>query len=105
VCADFEGGTLSSDFGPVLSRGVGRQIGLTTQRLADALRDRRHPSYLTRACKVRKYDINNQRVAFRPEDRYGSRDRHLVGHLLCLSPLLSLTLLVNLLIILLFLFN
>ena len=29
----------------------------------------------------------------------------LVGHLLCLSPLLSLTLLVNLLIILLFLFN
>jgi hypothetical protein len=28
--ADFEGGALSSDFGPLLLRGVDRQIGLHT---------------------------------------------------------------------------
>ena len=42
---DFEGGALSSDFGPLLLRGVDRQIGLT-QRLAAAFQDQRHPSYL-----------------------------------------------------------
>jgi hypothetical protein len=45
VRADFEGGALSSDFGPLLLRGVDRQIGLT-ERLAAALRDKRHPSYI-----------------------------------------------------------
>lgn len=45
VRADFEGGALSSDFGPLLLRGVDRQIGLT-ERLAPALRDQRHPSYI-----------------------------------------------------------
>lgn len=45
VRADFEGGALSSDFGPLLLRGIDRQIGLT-ERLAKAFRDRRHPSYI-----------------------------------------------------------
>jgi Transposase DDE domain group 1 len=43
VRADFEGGALSSDFGPLLLRGVDRQIGLT-ERLAAAVRDKRHQS-------------------------------------------------------------
>ena len=42
----FDGGALSSDFGPLLLRGIDRQIGLT-QRLAQAFRDPRHPSYIT----------------------------------------------------------
>ena len=43
--ADFEGGALSSDFGPLLLRGIDRQIGLT-ERLAAAVHDKRHPSYI-----------------------------------------------------------
>ncbi len=35
VRVDFEGGALSSDFGPLLLRGVDQQIGLT-YRLAQA---------------------------------------------------------------------
>ena len=45
VRADFEGGALSSDFGALLLRGIDRQIGLT-ERLAAAVRDKRHPSYI-----------------------------------------------------------
>ena len=45
VRADFEGGALSSDFGPLLLRGVDRQIGLT-ERLAAAIHDKRHQSYV-----------------------------------------------------------
>ena len=45
VRADFEGGTLSSDFGVLLLRGIDRQIGLTA-RLAAAIHDTRHPSYI-----------------------------------------------------------
>src|SRR5919199_6745785 len=45
VRADFEGGSLSSDFGALLLRGVDRQIGLTA-RLAAAIHDKRHPSYI-----------------------------------------------------------
>ena len=44
VRADFDGGALSSDFGALLLRGIDRQIGLT-ERLAAAVRDKRHPSY------------------------------------------------------------
>jgi Transposase DDE domain group 1 len=44
VRADFEGGALSSDFGALLLRGIDRQIGCT-ERLAAAVRDKRHPSY------------------------------------------------------------
>src|SRR4030095_14804321 len=43
--ADFEGGALSSDFGALLLRGIDRQIGLT-ERLATAMQDKRHPSYI-----------------------------------------------------------
>ena len=45
VRADFEGGALSSDFGALLLRGIDRQIGLT-ERLAAAIHDKRHPSYI-----------------------------------------------------------
>ena len=45
VRADFEGGALSSDFGALLLRGIDRQIGLT-ERLAAAVHDKRHPSYI-----------------------------------------------------------
>ena len=43
--ADFEGGALSSDFGALLLRGIDRQIGLT-ERLAAAMQDKRHQSYV-----------------------------------------------------------
>jgi Transposase DDE domain group 1 len=43
VRADCDGGALSSDFGALLLRGIDRQIGLT-ERLAAAVRDKRHPS-------------------------------------------------------------
>ena len=43
--ADFEGGALSSDFGALLLRGIDRQIGLT-ERLAAAMQDKRHQSYI-----------------------------------------------------------
>lgn len=45
VRADFDGGALSSDFGALLLRGVDQQIGLIS-RLAGAIDDRRHPSYV-----------------------------------------------------------
>ena len=45
IRADFEGGALSSDFGALLLRGVDRQIGLT-KRLAAAIHDKRHQSYI-----------------------------------------------------------
>jgi len=45
VRADFEGGALSSDFGTLLLRGIDRQIGLT-ERLAAAIHDKRHQSYI-----------------------------------------------------------
>jgi len=45
VRAAFDGGALSSDFGALLLRGIDRQIGLTA-RLAAAVRDKRHPSYI-----------------------------------------------------------
>ncbi len=38
VRADFDGGAMSSDFGPVILRGVDQQIGLT-ERLAQAIND------------------------------------------------------------------
>jgi hypothetical protein len=45
IRADFEGGALSSDFGALLLRGIDRQIGLT-ERLAAAVQDKRHQSYI-----------------------------------------------------------
>ena len=43
VRADFEGGALSSDFGPLLLRGVDQQIDLLP-RLSAATSGQRHPS-------------------------------------------------------------
>lgn len=45
VRADFQGGALSSDFGPLLLQGVDQQTGLTG-RLANAIHDTRHASYV-----------------------------------------------------------
>jgi hypothetical protein len=57
VRADFQGGALSSDFGVLLLRGIDRQIGLTA-RLAAAVRDKRHPSYIDHALR----DLLAQRI-------------------------------------------
>jgi hypothetical protein len=46
VRADVDGGAMSSDVGPLILRGVDRQIGLT-ERLAQAIDDQRHPSDVT----------------------------------------------------------
>lgn len=45
VRADFEGGAVSSNFGALVLHGVDRQTGLIA-RLASAIEDRRHPSYI-----------------------------------------------------------
>lgn len=55
--ADCEGGALSSDFGALLLRGVDRQIGLT-ERLAAAIHDKRHPSYINHPLR----DLLAQRI-------------------------------------------
>jgi len=57
VRADFEGGGLSSDLGPILLQGVDRQIGLT-QRLSAALKDTRHQGYV----KHSYHDLLVQRI-------------------------------------------
>src|SRR5207237_5043365 len=56
--ADFEGGALSSDFGPLLLRGVDRQLGLT-ERLATAIHDKRHLSSLNHPLR----DLLAQRIS------------------------------------------
>src|SRR6185295_2017043 len=55
--ADFEGGALSSDFGALLLRGIDRQMGLT-ERLAAAVQDKRHPSYIDHTLR----DLLAQRI-------------------------------------------
>ena len=57
IRADFEGGALSSDFGALLLRGIDRQIGLT-ERLAAAMQDKRHQSYIDHPLK----DLLAQRI-------------------------------------------
>jgi hypothetical protein len=57
IRADFTGGGLSSDLGPVLLRGVDLQIGLT-KRIAAALPDRRHQSYIDHSY----HDLLTQRI-------------------------------------------
>jgi hypothetical protein len=57
VRAGFDGGAVSSDFGALLLRGVDRQIGLI-ERLASAIQDRRHPSYIDHSLT----DLLRQRV-------------------------------------------
>lgn len=57
VRADFEGGALSSDFGALLLRGIDRQMGLT-ERLAAAMQDKRHQSYIDHTLR----DLLAQRI-------------------------------------------
>jgi hypothetical protein len=57
VRADFAGGALSADFGALLLRGIDRQIGLTA-RLAAAVRDKRHLSYIDHSLR----DLLAQRI-------------------------------------------
>jgi hypothetical protein len=57
VRADFAGGALSSDFGALLLRGIDCQIGLTV-RLAAAVQDKRHPSYIDHTLR----DLFAQRI-------------------------------------------
>ena len=57
IRADFNGGGLSSDLGPLLLRGVDQQIGLTA-RLTAAIDDRRHPGYVKHAVR----DVLMQRI-------------------------------------------
>ncbi len=57
IRADFAGGGLSSDLGPLLLRGVDRQIGLT-ERINAAVIDTRHASYITHS----QHDLLTQRI-------------------------------------------
>jgi Transposase DDE domain group 1 len=57
IRADFEGGALSSDFGTLLLHGIDRQIGLT-ERLAAAMQDKRHQSYIDHSLR----DLLAQRI-------------------------------------------
>lgn len=57
VRANFDGGALSSDFGPLLLQGVDRQIGLS-QRLAETISDSRHASYISHSMS----DLLAQRI-------------------------------------------
>jgi len=45
IRGEFDGGLMSTDIGPLLLREVDRQVGLT-ERLTQAIEDRRHPSYV-----------------------------------------------------------
>ena len=53
----FDAGALSSDLGPLLMRGIDRQIGLI-ERMANAIQDRRHPSYIDHELR----DLLRQRI-------------------------------------------
>lgn len=55
--ADFAGGALSSDFGPMLLRGIDQQIGLT-DALAAAFKDSRHAGYIDHTLR----DLFAQRI-------------------------------------------
>jgi Transposase DDE domain group 1 len=57
IRADFQGGGLSSDLGPLLLKDVDRQIGLT-QRLCAAIDDTRHQAYITHTL----HDLLKQRI-------------------------------------------
>jgi hypothetical protein len=57
IRADFAGGGLSSDLGPLLLRGIDRQIGLT-ERINGAVVDTRHASYITHSQR----DLLTQRI-------------------------------------------
>jgi hypothetical protein len=77
IRGDFQGGALSSDFGPMLLRGVDQQIGLI-ERLAGAITDRRHPSYIDHALP----DLLAQRI-FQVACGYDSADARVLAIYLC----------------------
>jgi hypothetical protein len=82
VRADFEGGALSSDFGALLLRGIDRQIGWT-ERLAAAVRDKRHPSYIDHTLR----DLFAQRIYHIASGYADSHDANSLRH----DPLLKLS--------------
>ena len=57
VRTDFNGGAMSSDFGALLLHGIDRQTGLI-DRMASAIHDRRHPSYIDHTLN----DLLRQRI-------------------------------------------
>ncbi len=57
VRAEFDGGAMSSDIGPLILRGIDQQIGLI-DRLTSAVDDQRHPSYITHPLR----DLLAQRI-------------------------------------------
>jgi Transposase DDE domain group 1 len=57
VRADFDGGAVSNDFGALLLHGADRQSGLI-ERLASAIDDQRHPSYIRHSLP----DLLRQRI-------------------------------------------
>src|SRR5436190_8103610 len=81
IRADFEGGALSSDFGVLLLRGIDRQIGLTA-RLAAAIHDTRHPSYIAHPLR----DLLAQRLYHIASGSADGKDAHSLRR----APLLKL---------------
>jgi hypothetical protein len=75
VRADCEGGALSSDFGALLLRGIDRQIGLT-ERLAAAVQDKRHPSYIDHPLR----DLLAQRISQIASGYADGNDAHSLRH-------------------------
>jgi Transposase DDE domain group 1 len=73
--ADFEGGALSSDFGALLLRGIDRQIGLT-ERLAAAIHDTRHQSYIDHSLR----DLLAQRLYQLASGYADANDAHHLRH-------------------------
>ena len=82
VRADFEGGALSSDFGALLLRGIDHQIGLTA-RLAAAVQDKRHPSYIDPSLR----DLFAQRLYQIASGSADGNDAHSLRH----DPVLKLS--------------
>jgi hypothetical protein len=83
VRADFDGGALSSDFGALLLRGIDRQIGFT-ERLAAAVRDKRHPSYIDHPLR----DLFAQRIYQIASGYADGNDAHSLRH----DPMFKLSL-------------
>ena len=75
IRADFDGGGLSSDLGPLLLRGVDQQIGLIS-RLAAAIDDRRHPSYIQHSV----HDVLTQRIFQIGSNYEDGNDSNLLRH-------------------------
>ena len=82
IRADFEAGALSSDFGALLLRGIDRQIGLT-ERLAAAMQDKRHPSYVDHPLR----DLLAQRIYQIASGYADGNDANSLRH----APLLKLS--------------